>query len=254
MNKILVCIPTYNEKDNIRNIIDMVLKQGDDIEVLIIDDNSPDGTGDIVAEIKEQIPRVHLLRRPGKLGLGTAYIDGFKYGLSLPDIGFLMEMDADFSHDPNVIPRFREAIGDADLVIGSRYINGISIINWPMTRLLLSYFASFYVRIITGLPILDPTGGFKCFRREALEALDLDKIKSNGYCFQIEMSFFIWRAGFRIKEINIIFVDRQEGSSKMSRKIVYEAVTGVWRLFFMKLLGTDKTVIKRRSQSEASQN
>ncbi len=246
MNNILVCIPTYNEKDNISNIIDVVLKQGDDIEVLIVDDNSPDGTGDIVESLKAQNPRVHLLRRPGKMGLGTAYIDGFKYGLELPQIGYLMEMDADFSHDPNVIPRFREAIKEADLVIGSRYINGISIINWPMSRLLLSYFASFYVRIITGLPVQDPTGGFKCFRREALERLNLDKIRSNGYCFQVEMSFFIWRAGLRIKEINIIFVDRQEGTSKMSRKIVYEAVLGVWRLFFMKLLGTDKTVVKRK--------
>ena len=247
MKNILVCIPTYNEKDNINKIIEAVLSQGDDIEVLIIDDKSPDGTGDIVEKLKAENSRIHLLRRPGKLGLGTAYIDGFKYGLTLPQVGYLMEMDADFSHDPNVIPRFREAIKDADLVIGSRYINGISIVNWPMARLLLSYFASFYVRVITGLPVQDPTGGFKCFRREALERLNLDKIKSNGYCFQIEMSFFIWRAGLRIKEINIIFVDRKEGSSKMSKHIVYEAVLGVWRLFFMKLLGTDKTVVKRKA-------
>lgn len=249
MKNILVCIPTYNEKDNIEKIIEIVLSQGEDVEVLIIDDNSPDGTGDIVERIKANNPHVHLLRRPGKMGLGTAYIDGFKYGLAMPRIGYLMEMDADFSHDPGVIYQFREAIKDADLVIGSRYIKGISIVNWPMSRLLLSYFASIYVRLITGLPVLDPTGGFKCFRREALESLSLDKIKSNGYCFQIEMNFFIWRSGLKIKEIPIIFIDRQEGTSKMSRKIVHEAIWGVWRLFFMKLLGTDRTVVKKSKKA-----
>ncbi len=243
MKNILVCIPTYKEKDNIRKIIDSTLMQGDDIEVLIIDDNSPDGTGDIVESIKITNNRVHLLRRPGKMGLGTAYIDGFKYGLSLPQIGYLMEMDADFSHDPSEIGQFREMIKEADLVIGSRYVNGISIVNWPMSRLLLSYFAAIYVRWITRLPVMDPTGGFKCFRREVLESLRLDMIKSNGYCFQIEMNFFVWRAGFKIKEIPIIFIDRQAGTSKMSRKIVYEAVFGVWRLFFKKLFRTDKKVI-----------
>jgi len=243
MKNVLVCIPTYNEKDNIRQIIDAVLGQGEDVEILIIDDNSPDGTGDIVETIKSTNNRVHLLRRPGKMGLGTAYIDGFKHGLTIPQIGYLMEMDADFSHDPNSIKHFKQAIGEADLVIGSRYVNGISIVNWPMSRLLLSYFASIYVRWITGLPVLDPTGGFKCFRRETLEALNLDKIKSNGYCFQIEMNFYIWRAGFKIKEIPIIFIDRQEGTSKMSKKIVHEAIWGVWRLFFIKLFGRDKKVI-----------
>lgn len=243
MKNVLVCIPTYNEKDNIRQIIDAVLGQGEDVEILIIDDNSPDGTGDIVETIQSTNNRVHLLRRPGKMGLGTAYIDGFKYGLTIPQIGYLMEMDADFSHDPNSIKHFKEAIRDADLVIGSRYVNGISIVNWPMSRLLLSYFASIYVRWITGLPVLDPTGGFKCFRRETLEALNLDMIKSNGYCFQIEMNFFIWRGGFKIKEIPIIFIDRQEGTSKMSKKIVHEAIWGVWRLFFIKLFGRDKKVV-----------
>jgi dolichol-phosphate mannosyltransferase len=240
----LVCIPTYNEKDNIRQMIDIVLKQGDDIEILVIDDNSPDGTGDIVESIRANNKRVHLMRRPGKLGLGTAYIDGFKYGLSLPHIGYLMEMDADFSHDPENIKLFREGIKEADLIIGSRYINGISIVNWPMSRLLLSYFAAIYVRYITGLPVKDPTGGFKCFKREVLEALRLDEIKSNGYCFQVEMNFFVWRAGFKIKEVPIIFIDRQVGASKMSKKIVYEAIWGVWRLFFKKILGTDKKTIK----------
>jgi len=247
MKSILVCIPTYNEKDNINHIIDAVLSQGDDIEVLVIDDNSPDGTGDIVDKLKQDNKRIHLLRRPGKLGLGTAYVDGFKYGLSLPQVGFLMEMDADFSHNPDSISKFREAIKDADLVIGSRYVKGINIVNWPMSRLLLSYFASIYVRWITGLPVMDPTGGFKCFRRETLEAIKLDRVRSNGYSFQIEMNFFVWRLGFRIAEIPIIFNDRREGTSKMSRKIVIEAITGVWRLFFMKLFGTDKRM--RRSAS-----
>ena len=243
MKNILVCIPTYNEQDNITKIIDSVLMQGEDIEILIIDDNSPDGTGDIVESIKKINNRVHLLRRPGKMGLGTAYIDGFKYGLALTHIEYLMEMDADFSHDPKDINKFRDAIKEADLVIGSRYVDGIRIVNWPMSRLLLSYFASIYVRWITGLPVMDPTGGFKCFRREVLESLKLDKIKSNGYSFQIEMNFFVWRAGFRIKEIPIIFIDRQAGTSKMSKKIVYEAIFGVWRMFFIKLFGTDKKVI-----------
>jgi dolichol-phosphate mannosyltransferase len=243
MKNYLVCIPTYNEKENIRQIIEAVLKQGDEVEVLIIDDNSPDGTGDIVESLKAENHRIHLLRRPGKMGLGTAYIAGFKYGLALPHVGYLMEMDADFSHDPENIKLFKEAIKDADLVLGSRYINGISIVNWPLSRLLLSYFAAIYVRFITGLPVMDPTGGFKCFKREVLEALNLDKIKSNGYCFQIEMSFFVWRAGFKIKEVPIIFIDRQAGRSKMSRRIVYEAIWGVWRLFFAKLFGIEKKTI-----------
>lgn len=247
MTNILVCIPTYNEKDNVKNIIDAVLSQGNDIEILIIDDNSPDGTGDIVEKMKQADKRLHLLRRPGKMGLGTAYIEGFKYGLKLPNIGYLMEMDADFSHNPDTIGKFREAIQAADLVIGSRYIRGITIVNWSISRLLLSYFASIYVRWITGLPVMDPTGGFKCFRRETLEAVNLDKIKSNGYSFQIEMNFFVWRLGFKILEIPIIFSDRREGTSKMSNKIVLEAITGVWRLFFMKLLGIDKSIRLKRS-------
>lgn len=247
MKNILVCIPTYNEKDNIKNIIDAVLSQGDDIEILVIDDNSPDGTGDMVEQFMQTQKRLHLLRRPGKLGLGTAYIDGFKYGLTLPQVSYLMEMDADFSHNPDSIGKFREAIKDADLVIGSRYVRGINIVNWPMSRLLLSYFASIYVRWITGLPVMDPTGGFKCFRRETLEAIKLDRIRSNGYSFQIEMNFFIWRLGYRIVEIPIIFNDRREGTSKMSRKIVIEAIIGVWRLFFMKLFGADRRMRQEKN-------
>jgi dolichol-phosphate mannosyltransferase len=240
MKNILICIPTYNEKENVERIIREVLAQGDDIEILIIDDNSPDGTAAIVEGLMLQQPRIHILKRAGKLGLGTAYVDGFTIGLTMPQIGYLMEMDADFSHDPKYIGCFREAIAQNDLVIGSRYSNGISIVNWPMSRLLLSYFASIYVRVITGMPIKDPTGGFKCFRREVLEWLDLKRIKSNGYGFQIEMNFFVWRGGFRIKEIPILFIDRLAGNSKMSKNIIYEAVWGVWKLFFRKLFGRDK--------------
>jgi dolichol-phosphate mannosyltransferase len=241
---ILVCIPTYNEKENIEHIISEILAQGDDIEILIIDDNSPDGTAAIVERLMQTEPRLHILKRPTKSGLGTAYVEGFTFGLTLPRIGYLMEMDADFSHDPKYIADFRQAIKDNDLVIGSRYSDGISIVNWPMSRLLLSYFASIYVRVITGMPVKDPTGGFKCFRREVLEWLDLKKIKSNGYGFQIEMDFYVWRGGFRIKEIPILFIDRRAGTSKMSKKIIYEAVWGVWKLFFKKIFGQDKLTRK----------
>jgi dolichol-phosphate mannosyltransferase len=239
MKNILVCIPTFNEKENVEHIIREVLTQGNDIEILIIDDNSPDGTAAIVEELMKGEPRLHILKRAGKLGLGTAYVDGFTYGLTMPQVGYLMEMDADFSHDPKYLSNFRETIQNFDLVIGSRYSNGISIANWPISRLMLSYFASKYVRIITGMPIMDPTGGFKCFRREVLEWLDLKKIKSNGYSFQIEMNFFVWRGGFKIKEIPILFIDRRAGTSKMSSGIVKEAVWGVWKLFFRKLIGKD---------------
>jgi len=242
---ILICIPTYNERENIEHIISSVLAQGSDIEVLIIDDNSPDGTAGIVESLRRNEPRIHLLKRAGKLGLGTAYVDGFTYGLALPQIGYFMEMDADFSHDPKYIQDFREAIENYDLVIGSRYCNGISIVNWPISRLLLSYFASIYVRFITGMPVKDPTGGFKCFRRQVLEWLDLKKIKSNGYGFQIEMNFYVWRGGFKMIEIPILFIDRRAGTSKMSRKIVFEAVIGVWKLFFKKLFSMDKLERKR---------
>jgi len=237
---ILVCMPTYNEKENIEKIVSSVLAMGDDFEILIIDDNSPDGTAEIVQRMQDGNPRIHLLQRPGKMGLGTAYVDGFNYGLRQPHIGYMMEMDADFSHDPKYLADFREAIKEADLVIGSRYINGVSIVNWPMSRLLLSYFASIYVRIITGMPVMDPTSGFKCYRRELLEWMDIDRLKSNGYVFQIETDFYVWRGGFRIKEIPIIFVDRQIGTSKMNRKIVLEAIVGVWKLFFRKITGADK--------------
>ncbi len=241
---ILVCIPTFDEKENVEKIISAVLAQGEDFEVLIIDDNSPDGTAAIVERLKKDNPRIHLLKRPGKMGLGTAYVDGFTYGLGQPQIGYLMEMDADFSHDPEYLKEFKEAIKDSDLVIGSRYLNGISIVNWPIMRLLLSYYASIYVRVITGMPVKDPTSGFKCFRREVLEWLDLSRIKSNGYGFQIEMDFYVWRGGFRIKEIPILFIDRRAGKSKMNKKIIFEAVYGVWKLFFKKLFRIDKLTRK----------
>lgn len=227
--KALVIIPTYNEKENIRQIVAAVLAQAANVEVLVVDDGSPDGTGEIVAELGRAEPRIHLLRRAGKMGLGTAYIAGFKWGLAR-GYDFLMEMDADFSHDPKEIPNFLKAIQENDLVLGSRYKDGVRVVNWPLRRLFLSRGASYYVRIITGLPIHDPTGGFKCFRRQVLEALDLDGIRSNGYAFQVEMSYKTWMKGFRIAEIPITFADRYAGKSKMSGRIVREALWMVWAL------------------------
>ena len=234
MPKALVCIPTYNEIENIEKIIPKILSMDDEIEVLIIDDNSPDGTGDKVEEMMSENKRIHLIKRPGKMGLGTAYVEGFKYAIK-NNFDLVFEMDADFSHDPNTIPSFLEAIKDNDLVLGSRYINGINVLNWPMKRLLLSYFANVYTKIVTGMKINDATGGFKCFRIEVLKSIDLDKIKSNGYSFQIEMTFKAWKKGFRIKEIPIIFMDRQLGTSKMNKKIIHEAIFMVWKLRFRSL-------------------
>jgi dolichol-phosphate mannosyltransferase len=231
--KALIVVPTYNEKENIEKIIDAVLGQADDIEILIVDDNSPDGTGEIVDRLASAEPRIHAIHREGKMGLGSAYIAGFKWALANTDTRFVFEMDADFSHDPSAIPELLDAARDQDLVIGSRYLHGITVINWPLSRLILSYGANLYTRIITGLPLKDSTGGFKCFRRETLEQLPLDTIKSDGYSFQIEMNFFCWKKGFRIKEIPIIFTDRRVGVSKMSRKIIWEAMFMVWRLRFM---------------------
>jgi dolichol-phosphate mannosyltransferase len=229
----LVIIPTYNEKENIVEIMGAVLKLGSGIELLVIDDNSPDGTGRIVDSMAAVNPRVHVIHRPGKLGLGSAYITGFKWALANTGAKYVFEMDADFSHDPQAIPQFQETIRTNDLVIGSRYIRGISVVNWPLERLILSYAANRYTHFVTGLPIKDATGGFKCFRREVLEALPLDRIKSDGYSFQIEVNFICWKKGFRIAEIPILFVDRRVGISKMSKKIVREAAFMVWRLRFM---------------------
>jgi dolichol-phosphate mannosyltransferase len=238
--KTLVIIPTYNEAENIRLVLETVFSlELPDVDVLVIDDNSPDGTADVVKEIATQNPRVYLIEREGKLGLGTAYVRGFKFALE-QGYDFIMEMDADLSHDPRMIPLFLSAIKEADLVIGSRYVGSVAnVVNWPLSRLFLSIGASLYTRIITGMPIQDPTGGFKLFRRNVLEALDLDNVRSGGYSFQIEMNFKTWQRGFRIKEIPIVFVDRTVGSSKMSKKIIWEAIWMVWALklrsFFGKL-------------------
>ncbi|UCG87433.1 MAG: polyprenol monophosphomannose synthase [Gemmatimonadota bacterium] len=226
----LVIVPTYNEASNIRQIVPEILKQDQRIDILVVDDSSPDGTGQIADELALQEPRVHVLHREGKQGLGTAYIAGFKWALER-NYEYIFEMDADHSHDPKHLPEFLEAAQEADLVLGSRYLNGrVTVVNWPMTRLLLSYFANIYARIVTGHRICDATGGFKCFRRKVLHAIDLDSIKSNGYSFQIEMSFRAMRKGFRIREIPILFVDRTDGESKMSGAIVREAIWMVWRL------------------------
>ena len=233
----LVIVPTYNERENIARLIDSVLGQDPRIEMLIVDDGSPDGTGRIVAEISARNPRVQLLERPKKMGLGSAYLAGFGWAIDR-GYDFVFEMDADFSHDPSHLPQFLSAIQDADLVLGSRYRNGkVTVVNWPIGRLLLSYFANVYARAVTGLPVWDGTGGFKCFRRKVLEAIDLSAVRSNGYAFQIEMSFRAWKAGFHLVEIPIVFVDRTEGESKMSKAIVREAIWMVWRLRLMGMFG-----------------
>jgi len=236
VKRALVIIPTYNELENIRNIVSEVLKQDARIEVMVVDDSSPDGTGAVVKEMMQAEPRIHIIERPGKMGLGTAYVAGFKYAIA-GSFDCVFEMDADFSHDPNMLPEFLRRIEEHDLVLGSRYIKGVNVINWPMKRLLLSYYANVYTRIVTGMPVRDATGGFKCFRIEVLKAINLDAVRSNGYAFQIEMSFKAYRKGFRVHEIPIIFMDRRVGVSKMSKKIVREAVTMVWRLRFQAILG-----------------
>ncbi|MBN2461809.1 MAG: polyprenol monophosphomannose synthase [Candidatus Cloacimonetes bacterium] len=234
--KVLVIIPTYNEADNVRHIISEVLKQGKNIEILIVDDNSPDGTALIVEKMLKKNERIHLLKREGKFGLGSAYVEGFRYALA-EDYDLIFEMDADFSHDPAMIPIMIKEITDHDLIIGSRYIKGMNVVNWPLKRLLLSYLASKYVQLITGMPIKDPTGGFKCFRKEVLRSINLDEIISDGYSFQIEMNYRTWRNKFRIQEIPIVFTDRRSGHSKMSKKIVREAIFVVWRLLLLHLQG-----------------
>ena len=233
----LVIIPTYDERDNVIPLLDRLLALPYGLEVLVVDDSSPDGTADLVAERMAREPRVHLLRRPTKLGLGSAYRDGFRYALER-GAEYIFEMDADFSHDPAAIGQFLEHAVDHDLVLGSRYLNGgVTVVNWPLSRLILSYSANLYTRWVTGLPVHDATGGFKCFRRRALEAVRLDRVRSDGYAFQIEMSFKCWRRGMRIREIPILFVDRRAGTSKMNRRIIWEAVWMVWRLRLADLLG-----------------
>ncbi len=232
----LVIIPTYNEIVNISLILDAVYEQNLGLDILIVDDNSPDGTADYVKKRQARESRLKLIERPGKMGLGTAYVAGFKYAIA-EGYDFVFEMDADFSHDPRDLGRLMKKIGEYDFVIGSRYIDGISVVNWPLKRLMLSYFAAWYTRVITGMPIKDPTGGFKCWSIDVLKAIDLDKVKSGGYSFQIEMNFKAWKKDFRYCEIPIIFVERREGTSKMSKNIVYEAIFMVWKLRLRSILG-----------------
>lgn len=233
----LVIVPTYNERENISRLIETVLAQDDRLEVLVVDDGSPDGTGEIVDRMITTNRRVHIHRRPKKLGLGTAYLAGFRWAIERA-YDLVLEMDADFSHDPAHLPQFLRAAQDADLVLGSRYREGkVTVVNWPIGRLILSYYANVYARVVTGLPVWDGTGGFKCFRRKVLETIDLKSVRSNGYAFQIEMSFRTWKRGFKIVEIPIVFVDRTEGTSKMAGSIVWEAVWMVPRLRLMALFG-----------------
>jgi dolichol-phosphate mannosyltransferase len=232
----LVVVPTYNEALNLPLIVPQILAQDPRIEVLVVDDNSPDGTGRLADEMAAADSRVQVLHRPGKGGLGKAYLAGFRWALER-DYEFVFEMDADFSHDPRFLPDFLRAAEDADLVIGSRYKTGVNVINWPIARLLLSLGANQYARRVTGMPIEDSTGGFKCFRRRVLEAIDFERVRSNGYAFQIEMSFRAWKKGFRLVEIPIVFTDRVEGQSKMNKRIVREAIWMVWWLRLKALVG-----------------
>lgn len=237
LERALVVVPTYNERENIPRLVPMILGQDPRLEILIIDDGSPDGTGEVADRLAADEPRLHVIHREGKLGLGTAYIAGFRWGLER-DYDILFEMDADFSHDPAHLPQFLDAIREFDVVLGSRYLHGrVTVINWPMSRLLLSWFANLYARTATGLPVTDATGGFKCFRRKVLEGINLERVGSEGYSFQIEMSLRAWRKGFAIGEIPIVFADRDIGESKMSKKIIWEAVWRVWALRFTDLVG-----------------
>jgi len=237
----LIIVPTYNEHDNVEDIQRAVFDHYPETDLLYVDDNSPDGTGELLDELSERESRIHVLHRERKMGLGRAYTAGFKWALER-SYGFIFEMDADFSHDPAEIPRMRAAAESADLVLGSRYVDGIRVINWPLSRLCLSKGAGVYVRMITGLPFTDPTGGFKCYRREVLEAIDLDAVRSDGYSFQVEMTFNAWMLGFHIVDVPITFEERRSGQSKMSTSIVREALWIVWKLAF-------KSGFRRRPRS-----
>lgn len=236
MNDALVIIPTYNEKDNIKNVLARL--ESMDVDILIIDDNSPDGTAGIVKNIQKEFDHIHLLERESKLGLGTAYVAGFKWALQR-EYQYILEMDADLSHNPDDVPKLLDKCrnSDADMAIGSRYCNGVNVVNWPLKRLLLSYGASKYTRIITGLKIYDPTAGFKCFRRKVLENINLGQIHSSGYSFQIEIHFRAWKKGFKLVEVPITFVERSEGKSKMSKAIIHEAIFMVWKLKLLSIFG-----------------
>jgi dolichol-phosphate mannosyltransferase len=235
--KSIIIIPTYNELNNIQKLIPHLLELYPEFDILVVDDNSPDGTGQFVEEYSRKDSRVNILKREGKMGLGTAYVAGFRYMIEKQyDCAF--QMDADFSHDPKDIKKLHKAVlNGSDLSIGSRYVQGVNVINWPMQRLLLSYYANKYSRIVTGLKINDCTGGFKCFKRKVLESIDLNSITSNGYSFQIEMNFKAWKKGFKLTEVPIIFMDRVEGTSKMSKKIVWEAIFMVWKLRVKSIFG-----------------
>jgi dolichol-phosphate mannosyltransferase len=235
-DKTLVIIPTYNESENIEKLIREIYIVDAKIHILVVDDNSPDGTAQLVKRLKKQYNHLYLIEREKKLGLGSAYIAGFKFALN-NGYEYIFEMDADYSHDPKEIPVFLEAVKRSDLVIGSRYIKGVNVVNWPLSRLMLSILANKYTHFITGLPLHDSTGGYKCFRRKVLESINLDNIKSGGYSFQIEVNFKTWKKGFDIKEIPIIFIDRTIGKSKMSKKIVREAIMMVWKLKIRSILG-----------------
>lgn len=232
--KLLICIPTYNEKENIPKLLGRLLNVNPDIEILVIDDNSPDGTGDLVGDFAKENSRIHLMRRHGKMGLGSAYLAAFQWGLS-NQFDAMMEMDADLSHRPRYIPKFLEALQSNDLVVGSRWIQEGRIANWPWQRVLLSRLASIYSRIILGVPIYDLTAGYVCYRRKVLEKINLETIRSDGYCFQIEMKYRAFQKKFKIKEIPITFTDRKKGNSKISRRIVWEALWMVWRLKLMRI-------------------
>ena len=235
--RILVIVPTYNERDNLPRVVPLILSQGDAFHVLAVDDNSPDGTGDLADELAARSARVNVLHRPGKLGLGAAYVAGFGWGL---ERGYevLIEMDADLSHPPEMLPALVEALEEVDVAVGSRYVGGrIAVVNWPLSRLIISLFGSWYARAITRLPLNDATGGFNAFRREVIESVGLDRIESNGYAFQIELKLRAWRAGFALREVPIVFTERETGDSKMSGAIIREAVWRVWKLRIMDLLG-----------------
>lgn len=239
--RMLVVIPTYNELENITRLLPIILGLRDDLEILVVDDNSPDGTGNYVEKLSLENNRIHVLKRAGKMGLGSAYIEGFKWALNQkPYFDYIFQMDADFSHEPQKLLEFIEKLMDYDVVIGSRYLNGVSVVNWPIKRLMLSYFANWYARTLSGIKVRDCTGGFKGFRRVVLEKMPFDYITSDGYAFQIEMNYYAQKLGFRIVEIPIIFVDRHAGTSKLSRKIVYEAVFKVIYLFFDRIFNIKK--------------
>jgi len=231
----VVVVPTSNERENILRLVSSILEQGGGMSVLVVDDSSPDGTSDIVATMAAADPRVTLLRRPRREGIGPAYKDGFAHALR-NGADYIVQMDADFSHPVAMLPEFLSYIADYDMVLGSRYLSGITVVNWPMDRLLVSYFGNQYARWVTRLPVVDVTGGFKCWRRETLERIHLERVRSNGYAFQIEMTYRAWRVGQRIKEVPIIFMDRTAGDSKMNKRIALEALWIVWWLRIMDLL------------------